>query len=94
MMKKMGSSKGKKVEFQVTAEPGSEVYVAGSFNNWDPKKNRMKDNPGSGHCKATLVLPPGRYEYKFVVNGEWISDPNCAESALNNQGSLNSVINV
>jgi len=93
-MKKMGSSKGKKVEFQVTAEPGSEVYVAGSFNNWDPKQHRMMDNPGSGHCKITLVLPPGRHEYKFVVNGEWYADPNCAESAMNDQGSLNSVVTV
>ena len=90
----MGSSKGKKVEFQVTAEPGSEVFVAGSFNNWDPKKHRMKDNPGSGHCKTTLVLPPGRHEYKFVVNGEWRVDPNCAELVPNEQGSLNSVVMV
>ena len=93
-MKKSTGSKGKKVDFEVTAEPGSEVFVAGTFNNWDTKQHRMSDNPGSGHCKITLVLPPGRHEYKFVVNGEWRADPNCAESVLNDQGSLNSVITV
>ncbi|MEI6788605.1 MAG: glycogen-binding domain-containing protein [bacterium] len=93
-MKKSTGSKGKKVDFQVTAEPGSEVFVAGTFNNWDPKMHRMKDSPGSGHCKATLVLPPGRHEYKFVVNSEWRADSNCAESVLNDQGSLNSVITI
>lgn len=93
-MKKTGSSKGKRVKFQVEAEPGSDVFVAGSFNNWNPKKHRMKDNPGSGHCKTALVLPPGRHEYKFIVNGEWRVDPNCPEWAPNDQGSLNSVITV
>ena len=90
-MKKSGS-KGKKVDFQVTVEPGNEVFLAGTFNNWDPKQHRMNDNPGSGHCKATLVLPPGRHEYKFVVNGEWRVDPDCPESVPNDQGSMNSVI--
>ncbi|MBN1513635.1 MAG: glycogen-binding domain-containing protein [Phycisphaerae bacterium] len=93
-MKKSTGSRGKRVSFQVTAEPGSEVFVAGSFNNWDPTQHRMSDNPGSGHCKTTLVLPPGRHEYKFIVNGEWRADLNCAESVPNGQGSMNSVISV
>jgi 1,4-alpha-glucan branching enzyme len=88
------SAGGKKVNFQVTAEPGSDVFVAGSFNNWNPTQYRMRDNPGSGHCKAALSLPPGRHEYKFVVNGEWRLDLNCAEWEPNDQGSLNSVVHV
>lgn len=91
-MKKSTGSRGKKVSFQVTAEPGSEVFVAGSFNNWNPTQYRMHDNPGSGHCKTMLSLPPGRHEYKFVVNGEWCIDSDCAEWVPNDQGSLNSVI--
>lgn len=91
-MKKTSGKTGRKIDFQVTTEPGSEVFVAGSFNNWNPTQYRMRDNPGSGHCKTTLVLPAGRHEYKFVVNGEWCADPDCAESAPNDQGSLNSVI--
>lgn len=93
-MKKATSSRGKRVTFQVTAEPGSDVFVTGSFNHWNPTQYRMSDNPGSGHCKTTLVLPPGRHEYKFVVNGEWRTDLNCAETTPNDQGSLNSVISV
>jgi 1,4-alpha-glucan branching enzyme len=93
-MRKTTGGKGKKVSFQLTVEPGSEVFVAGSFNDWNPTQYRMSDNPGSGHCKATLVLPPGRHEYKFVVNGEWRLDPNCAESVPNDCGALNSVISV
>jgi 1,4-alpha-glucan branching enzyme len=82
----------KRVEFKLKAEPGRRVSVTGTFNDWDPEKNPMKDNPDSGHYKATLLLPPGRYEYKFVVNGEWLVDANCPECVANGIGSSNSVL--
>ena len=91
-MKKTAGSKGKKVGFQLMAEPGSEVFVTGTFNNWDPKQYPMRDNPNGGLYKTTLVLPPGRHEYKFVVNGKWVMDPNCPETVPNGQGSQNSVL--
>lgn len=53
-MKRSAGTKGKKVGFQLAAEPGGEVFVAGSFNNWDPKQYRMSDSPGTGHGKTTL----------------------------------------
>ncbi len=81
-----------KVEFQLAAEAGSKVSLAGTFNKWDPEKNPMKDNPDSGHYKTVIALAPGKHEYKFVVNGEWCVDPNCPESIPNCQGSSNSVI--
>lgn len=84
----------KKTRFELKAAPGSAVSVAGTFNDWDPTKNPMKDNPGSGHYKAVIALPPGKNEYKFVVNGEWCVDPNCPEWAPNNCGTLNSVLHV
>jgi hypothetical protein len=93
-MKKTAGSGGKRVQFQVTAEPGSDVFVAGSFNNWDATQYRMRDNPGSGHCKTSVVLPAGRHEYKFVVNGTWCNDPDCLESVPNMSGSMNSVLTV
>jgi len=82
----------KKVEFQLAAAHGSKVSVAGTFNNWDPEKNHMKENSVSGHYKTVIAMPPGKHEYKFVVDGEWSMDPNCSESVPNCQGSLNSVI--
>ena len=90
----MKKSRGKKVSFQLTAEPGSEVFVAGTFNQWDAGQHRMRDNPHSGVYRIALVLPPGRHEYKFVVNGEWRVDPNCPEWVPNDKGSLNSVLSV
>ena len=84
----------RRVQFELLVPPGSQVFVAGTFNNWHPTANPLKDNPGSGHCKATLSIPAGRHEYKFVVNGVWIIDSNSADWAPNGCGSLNSVLHV
>jgi 1,4-alpha-glucan branching enzyme len=84
----------RKVEFQLEAEAGSKVAVAGTFNDWDPAKNPMKDNPDSGHYKTVIALAPGTYEYKFVVNGDWCVDPKCPDGVSNECGSRNSVMAV
>lgn len=86
------NNKKKRTAFKVSAEAGSEVYVAGDFNDWNPKKNRLKFKSGS--YSANVMLVPGKYEYKFVIDGVWCVDPECAEWAPNGLGSLNSVINV
>lgn len=47
-----------------------------------------------GHWEATVELAPGRYEYKFVRDGEWIHDPTAQHHVWNQHGTLNSVIEV
>lgn len=94
MMKTLLKSKTTKIKFQFTAEPGSKVAVAGTFNNWDPCANPLKNGVRKGVYTATLALPPGRHEYRFVVNGVWCTDPNCTESVANGLGSRNSVVSV
>jgi hypothetical protein len=41
-----------------------------------------------------LPLQPGRYEYKFVVDGEGIADPFAAEHNDDGFGSSNAVLEV
>ena len=82
------------VGFVISTEPGSEVYIAGTFNNWDPTLHRLQDAPDSGVFKIELPLPPGRHEYKFIVNGEWRLDPACPAWLPNDMGTLNSVVEV
>ena len=84
----------KNVRFELSAEPGSLVFVAGTFNNWNPTANPLKDNPDSGHFKTAMRVPAGTHEYKFVVNGVWTADPKCADWVPNDSGSLNSVLHV
>lgn len=92
--KKPGAvTKGRKrVTFELSAEPGSRVCLAGDFNDWDPEAKVMTERDGV--FTATLMLPKGQYQYKFVVNGAWCVDPECTDWAPNDQGSLNSVVTV
>ncbi len=81
------------VVLSVRAEPGLSVFVAGSFNNWDPTSLPMTESKGV--YGATLNLPPGIYEYKFVIDGVWTLDPDPARDwTQNGLGTLNSVLRV
>lgn len=69
------------------------VSVAGSFNGWDPKKGEMKrQRDGSFRRKETL--PPGRHEYKFVVDGQWLADLEADARVKNTYGTENSMVAV
>ena len=90
--KKTNANKGKKrITFFCKAQPGSEVYLAGDFNNWDPGARKMSDKENNGIFSATLMLMPGEYEYKFIINGNWSIDSECEEWVPNSMGSLNSL---
>ena len=91
---KKPASKSQRVVFSVRAEVGSKVYVAGSFNNWDPTEKQLVDKKGDGLFTTTLTLAPGSYQYKFVIDGTWCADPECADWIQNDHGTLNSVKNV
>jgi 1,4-alpha-glucan branching enzyme len=68
------------------------VAVAGTFNGWNPEKTPLKKNGEA--WERTVALPRGRYEYRFVVDGQWVADPSVRESVPNPFGSTNSVLNV
>jgi len=58
------------------ATSAKEVYLAGSFNKWKPTEHKMTGPDPDGYYSATLKLPEGRHEYKFVLDGKvWKSDP-------------------
>jgi 1,4-alpha-glucan branching enzyme len=76
----------------VCEHAGAEVFLAGDFNDWNPRSHRMVRKEGAFHKR--LKLAPGTYEYKFVVDGEWRTDPSAAEQRPNEFGSMNSVVHV
>lgn len=85
---------GKKVNFWILAKPGSNVFVAGTFNGWNPKTNQLQDSSSRGHFKTVTHVPSGKHEYKFVVDGVWVADPACNERIADTFGSENSVLHV
>jgi 1,4-alpha-glucan branching enzyme len=83
--------KEKPVEFILKMPDAHSACVAGSFNHWDLARTPMQMDK-AGAWKATVWLPPGRYEYRFYVDGQWISDPKAKECVANTYGSENSVV--
>jgi len=86
----IGKSKTKKAPFEFMAPDAKKVSLAGDFNNWDSSANLMKKDK-KGVWKATVTLKPGRYEYRFLVDGNWQNDLSCAGCVPNEFGSQNCV---
>lgn len=82
----------KRVRFEVAAGVGKTVSIAGSFNEWDPAVKYLHDKDGNGIYTGYLMLAPGIYEYKFIIDGEWHLDEKNANFSPNDFGTLNSVI--
>ena len=84
----------RRVTFRCGAGPQSDVRLAGTFNDWSTSTHRLSWKDGIRKYTTTLLLPVGRYEYKFIVDNVWQCDPACPDRVLNEHGALNSVIEV
>ncbi|MDD2703289.1 MAG: glycogen-binding domain-containing protein [Candidatus Omnitrophica bacterium] len=93
ILKSTTAAKAKETTFKLYAPSAKKVSVAGTFNNWDIKKLTAKKDV-RGNWNVAISLKPGRYEYKFVVDGSWITDPVNTNTVGNNLGTVNSFIDV
>ena len=83
----------RRVEVELTCEaPQAErVFVAGDFNHWRAGDLRLRRDE-TGSWKVQVWLPPGRYEYRFIVDVEWQNDPHASACVPNGFGSSNGVL--
>ncbi len=87
-------NKGKRrITFKIAAPGANEVGIAGTFNGWDEHRHPLNKKAG-GFWEKTIMLAPGRYEYKFIVDGVWRLDPANSNFCDNTFGTRNSVITV
>jgi chromosome partitioning protein len=61
------------VLFTFKAPEASRVQLAGDFNSWIPEGNEMQSS--NGIWRKMMALAPGRYRYRYVVDGNWQADP-------------------
>jgi chromosome partitioning protein len=85
---------GDEVIFAAKFTDARKVLIAGDFNNWMPASTPMHTNGAPGSWVTKLPLAPGRYRYRLVVDGKWITDPNNKYVETNQFGELNNVIEV
>jgi len=92
-MAKKPTAKALRVDFELLAPDAKKVAVTGNFSSWDASGVSMKKIKG-GVWKASVSLEPGKYEYKFIVDGQWMNDPSNNNTVKNQFGTLNSVKDV
>ena len=82
----------RRVSFKLSAPEAQKVHLAGSFNEWD-LASRILRRDTKGIWKTSMLLEPGTYEFRFLVDDEWRNDPE-AEQVTNAFGSSNSLLTV
>jgi 1,4-alpha-glucan branching enzyme len=70
-----------------------QVFVAGQFNEWSQTKTPLEKGQ-DGIWRVTLKLKPGKYEYKFYADGQWLEDPTNPDKVPDPYGGNNSVLTV
>ncbi len=81
------------IVLSIHAPDAAAVSVVGDFNGWSPDATPLVRNQ-DGLWSATVALPPGRQAYRFVVDGEWLEDPDNGDREADPFGGFNSVVTV
>lgn len=80
------------VLFALDAPKAKEVRVTGEFSNWSREGLAMDKNGADGLWKVVADIAAGEYEYRFIVDGVWIRDPNNNDYVRNEFGQENSLL--
>ena len=78
-------SGSKKETFHFTATDATSVLLVGDFTSWQARAIPMRKGP-DGVWTAAVELAPGNHSYRFIVDGEWRDDPECAIHVPNPYG--------
>ena len=79
-----------KQTFRFTSPAAMSVLLVGDFTHWQQKGIPMQKGK-DGVWTATVLLPPGKHNYRFVVDGEWRDDPECTLRVPNPYGGQDMV---
>ena len=82
--------KGKTQTFSYAAPTAMSVQLVGDFTDWQQKPINMQKG-ADGVWWATVELLPGKHLYRFLVDGQWRDDPECALRVPNPYGGEDSV---
>lgn len=80
----------REVTFTFEAPGADHVLLMGDFNNWTPDGSAME--PIDGVWTKVIKLAPGRYRYRYVVDGQWQNDPSNAAIEPNAYGGYDSIL--
>jgi len=94
MARKPISDNGKRPQsFSFTAPTATSVQLVGDFTHWQKHPINLHKS-ADGIWRTSVELEPGEHHYRFLVDGQWREDPECAVQVPNPYGSRNSVRSV
>ena len=95
--KETTSPKGKKSSkehgFSFRAPEAISVQLVGDFTHWQESPISLRREQG-GVWHASVELTPGTHHYRFLVDGEWRDDPECAVRVPNPFGGQDMTLQV
>jgi 1,4-alpha-glucan branching enzyme len=83
-------SDGKRQTFAFTAPTAISVQLVGDFTHWQERPINLRRGV-DGVWRTTVELEPGSHRYRFLVDGQWRDDAECAVRVPNPFGSEDSV---
>ena len=84
---------GQEVVLRFPEYVGQDVRIAGDFNNWEPDQGIITRRDGDV-IEKVLVLQPGVYQYRLVVDGQWQDDARNPDRMQNLLGGYNSLLRI
>jgi len=82
----------RETSFNISAPNAKEIYVVGDFNQWKINDESRLARLEGGNWEKRQLLAPGKYKYKFIVDGEWVVDSQNNEREQNSFGTFDSII--
>jgi 1,4-alpha-glucan branching enzyme len=79
-----------KETFCIAAPGAMSVQLAGDFTHWEQNPVPLKKE-ANGVWRAIVDMAPGTHHYRFLVDGQWQDDPDCALRVPNPYGSADMV---
>lgn len=83
----------RKVVLGFSGLEGSDVKIAGDFNSWIPD-HEVETRYRDGIIEKVLLVEPGEYQYRLIIDGKWQKDPSNPQQIINTYGEINSLLKV
>lgn len=84
----------REVVFRLEAPESATVQIAGDFNKWVPESLDFTESQDRPLWYKTILLSPGTYEYKYLIDDQWLPDPDNEKTIEDAYGGVNSVIDL
>ena len=81
------------IKFTCYDPDAGQAHLAGTFNNWSDSANPMQKDD-DGYWTIVIPLSAGTHEYKFVVDGAWITDLDNPNTTPDPYGGVNSLVEI